>query len=89
MLRMFVATCLLETLVLVRVHITTLEIYIMAEIDPYRAFNFILMFDGEEVGRFVSCSGMRSEVVGLQSRESGAGPHIRHRPNQPKFPPMV
>lgn len=47
-------------------------------VDPYRAYNFKLIIQGETLAHFTRCTGMGVKVSALRYREGGTG-QIEHR----------
>lgn len=51
-------------------------------VDPYRAYNFRLEFQGQVEGYFTECSGLGARVEAIQFREGGAGRVVHRLPGK-------
>ncbi|HUP20560.1 MAG TPA: phage tail protein [Gemmatimonadota bacterium] len=56
-----------------------------AYVDPFRAYNFRLEFQGEIEGYFTECSGLGARIEALQFREGGAGRHVHRLPGRVEY----
>lgn len=54
----------------------------MPETDIYRAYNFVLDFQGIAAGYFTQISGLSLKVETIKYREGGAGPGVRKLPGR-------
>jgi phage tail-like protein len=54
-------------------------------VDPFRAYNFRLEFQGEVEGYFTECSGLGARVEALQFREGGAGRLVHRLPGRVEY----
>lgn len=57
--------------------------------DPYRAYNFQLLLDGELVAGFVECSGLGADIPTIDYREGGSGHTVRHLPGRVRYQPAT
>ena len=60
----------------------------MAE-DPFRAYNFALLIDGEEAGRFTEASGLGIKVDSIEYREGGVDSPLGRLPGQTRYNPLT
>lgn len=54
-------------------------------VDPYRAYNFRLEFQGQVEGYFTECLGFGARVEAIQFREGGAGRIVHRLPGRVEY----
>ncbi len=54
-------------------------------VDPYRAYNFRLEFQGQVEGYFTECTGFGAHVEAIQFREGGAGRIVHRLPGRIEY----
>ncbi|MCA9541848.1 MAG: phage tail protein [Myxococcales bacterium] len=54
-------------------------------VDPYRAYNFKLMIQGQTLGHFTRCSGMGAKVTAIRYRAGGTGQVVHRLPGPVEY----
>jgi phage tail-like protein len=62
---------------------------IMARVDPYKNFRFLLEIDGIVQGGFSECSGFGSSVEVIEYREGGDAALVRKLPGKASYPDLM
>lgn len=62
--------------------------FIMANIDIFRSYNFVLDIQGVRAGYFTEVSGLSIDIEVIAYREGGAGPNERKLPGRVSYGPV-